>query len=188
MKGLPLRFALVTIVSLACVAISSSSLWAASAGVPACTLLGIAPTQICAVTFTATAGKKANVVVARYSDLSRCDITPPAAYPGDNGNYVVALIRIKWGDGAPATSGVAHTGTHCSGTSISAPYGIAETITGAHRYAKPGTYHVSISITYRRGRGNTYANCAKVTPGSTQRSVTNCIAEGGPVTSNGVVH
>jgi hypothetical protein len=159
----------------------------ASPKVPACTLLGIAPTQICPVMFTATAGTKANVVVARYSDLSRCNITPPAGYPGNNGNYVVALIKINWGDHTPATSGVAHTGETCPGTSISAPYGTAEMITGVHRYAKSGTYRVSVSITYRRGKGNTYKNCAKVIPGHT-RSITNCIGEGSPVTSIGVVH
>jgi hypothetical protein len=182
------RFALGTVVGLACLAVACCSVASgASPKVPACTLLGIAPTQICPVTFTATAGTKANVVVARYSDLSRCNITPPAGYPGNDGNYVVALITINWGDDTPATSGVAHTGKTCPGTSISAPYGTAETITGVHRYAKSGTYRVSVSITYRRGKGNTYKNCAKVRPGGT-RSVTNCIGEGSPVTSIGVVH
>jgi hypothetical protein len=182
------RFALGTLVGLASLAVACSSVASgASQNVPACTLLGIAPTQICPVTFTATAGTKANVVVARYSDLSRCNITPPAGYPGNDGNYVVALIRINWGDDTPATSGVAHTGKTCPGTSISAPYGAKETITGVHRYAKSGTYRVSVSITYRRGKGNTYKNCAKVMSAG-GRSVTNCIGEGAPVTSIGVVH
>jgi hypothetical protein len=152
-----------------------------------CSLSGIGHIQICPVTFKIKASKSARVTVARYSDFSRCNLPAPGGEPGQNSNYVVASVTINWGDGTRATSGVAHTGKKCPGSDALTP-GANEPVTGRHRYARPGTYQVSVSLTYVRGKTNTFQNCAKATHGSTSYSnLTNCIALNAPVTSIGVV-
>jgi hypothetical protein len=155
----------------------------------ACTLSGAGHVQICPVKFTATAGKSAKVVVAHYADFSQCDTAPPSNEPGENQNYVVASVTINWGDGTAPTSGVAHTGTTCPANDGSDTNpGEIEPVTGVHRYKKPGQYSVSVSITYVRGTGNTYQNCATATAGDTSyNDLTNCIALGAPAQSIGVV-
>lgn len=160
---------------------------AATSHVPACTLSGVGHIQICPVTFKATAGNASRVVVARYSDFSHCDLPAPSGEPGQNNHYVVASVTINWGDGTHATSGVAHTGTTCPGTDSTTP-GENEPVTGVHRYKKKGTYTVSVSLTYVRGTGNTYQNCATATPNdTTYNNLTNCIALNAPVKSIGTV-
>ena len=150
--------------------------------------LDVGTTQICPVRFTVTAGKSAKYVVAMYEDLSSCDFAPPASEPGDNGNYVVASLTINWGDGTPSTSGVAERGRGCPGASVLDSSGVSEPITGVHDYKKAGSHTVSVSITYRRGSGNTYTNCATATPGDTvYNKRTNCIALGAPAKSVGTV-
>ena len=170
----------------ASVAIPYSTL-AATPHVPACLISGTGHIQICPVTFKATAGKSSRVVVARYGDFSHCNFAPPANEPGQNTKYTVASVTINWGDGTRPTSGVAHTGTACPGTDSTTP-GEIEPVTGVHRYKTKGTYTVSVSITYVRGTGNTYQNCATATAGdTTYNSLTNCIALNAPVKSVGSV-
>jgi hypothetical protein len=161
----------------------------AKAVVPACSPnYPTTDTQICPAVFTARAGKSATFVVAKYADFSSCNFPAPASEPGDNGRYVVAKISIKWGDGTAATSGVAHRGSPCTGTNVLNSSGVAESITGVHRYKSRGTYHLSVTIIYRRGAGDTFQNCAKVTGVSKPYSdLTNCIALGAPVRSVAVV-
>jgi len=164
-----------------------SGVSAGTTGLPACRL-DVSTTQICPTSFRATAGKSATVVVARYEDHSHCNFAPPANYPGDNGNYIVASVSINWGDRTPATSGVAHKGSGCPGTSVSNSKGATEPITGIHRYKKSGTYAVLVSITYVRGSGDTYKNCARQTRGDTvYNALTNCIALKSPAHSIAVV-
>jgi hypothetical protein len=156
---------------------------------PSCTLSGTGTIQICPVTFKATAGKSSRIVVARYSDFSHCNSPAPSNEPGSNQNYVVASVTINWGDGSRPTSGVAHTGTTCPpNDSVYSNPGEKEPVTGVHRYKKKGTYTVSVSLTYVRGTGDTYPNCATATAGdTTYNAITNCIAEGAPAQSIGVV-
>jgi hypothetical protein len=159
---------------------------AAASSLPPCTLSGAGHVQICAVKFKTTAGKKKSVVVARYADFSHCDRPAPSSEPGENYNYVVKYVTINWGDGTKPTSGVAHTGHSCPGNPY--PDGGNEPVTGAHRYKKKGTYEVSVTLTYVRGAGDTYANCATATRGDTTYSnLTNCIALNAPVSSIGAV-
>jgi hypothetical protein len=160
-----------------------------AATLPSCTLTGAGHVQICPVKFKATAGKSANVVVARYADFSQCDTAAPSNEPGENQNYVVASVTINWGDGSAPTSGVAHTGTACPANDGSdTNSGENEPVTGVHRYKKAGDYSVSVSITYVRGTGNSYQNCASATAGDTAyNALTNCIALGAPAHSIGVV-
>lgn len=162
---------------------------AATPQVPPCTLSGTGHIQICPVTFKATAGKSSRVVVARYSDFSHCDFPAPSSEPGANQNYVVASVTINWGDGSRSTSGIAHTGTTCPGNdSAYTNAGENEPVTGVHRYKKKGTYTVSVSLTYVRGTGDTYQNCATATAGdTTYNNLANCIALGAPAQSIGVV-
>jgi hypothetical protein len=168
---------------LAAVAYATS---AATPSVPACSLSGTGHIQVCPVVFKATVGRASRVVVARYSDFSHCDFAAPSGEPGDNTHYIVASVTINWGDGT-RTSGVAGTGTTCPGTD-STTAGANEPIFGTHRYKKRGTYTVSVSLTYIRGSGNTFQNCATVTPGSSVYSnLTNCIALNAPVQSIGIV-
>lgn len=175
--------------ALAVAAVSVSPPIAASAASPACTLSGVGHVQICPASFKATAGTSSQVVVARYADFSHCNLPEPGNEPGENQNYVVASVTINWGDHTRPTSGVAHTGAGCvpSDSPDTAP-GISEPITGVHRYKKRGTYRVSVSITYIRGAGDTYQNCATATPGDpTYNNLTNCIALGAPASSLGTV-
>jgi hypothetical protein len=159
---------------------------AATPSVPACSLSGTGHIQICPVAFKATVGRASRVVVARYSDFSHCDLHAPSGEPGDNTRYSVASVTINWGDGT-RTSGVARTGTTCPGTD-STTAGANEPISGTHRYRKRGTYTVSVSLTYIRGSGNTYQNCATSTPGSSvYNNLTNCVALNAPVQSIGIV-
>jgi len=152
-----------------------------------CTL-SVGTTQICPVSFTVTSGKSAKYVVAMYEDHSSCDFAPPPSAAGNNGNYVVASLTINWGDGTPSTSGVAERGRGCPGTSVLDSTGVSEPITGVHDYKKAGSYTVSVSITYRRGSGNTYMNCATATPRDTvYNKQANCIALGAPARSVGTV-
>jgi hypothetical protein len=139
--------------------------------------------EICAASFNATADNLSQYVVAQYADYSNCDFPPLPGEPGNNGRYTVASITINWGDGTPPTSGTAVTGSTCPGTGPP-NYGEPEPIEGTHEYQKSGTYTVSVSITYVRGTGNTFANCATWTPGdTTYNNLTNCIATGAPVQS-----
>ena len=172
-------------------AASLATIICASAGaatqVASCTLSGAGHVQICPVAFKATAGKATHVVVARYADFSNCSLPAPSSEPGLNYNYVVASVTINWGDGTRPTKGVAKTGTTCPAPD---PYpdGQNEPVYGTHRYNKRGTYTVSVSLTYIRGTGDTFENCATATPGSTVYSnLTNCIALNAPVSSIGVV-
>jgi hypothetical protein len=178
-------FAVATIPAATLIAAAS----AAPPQLPVCTLSGVGHIQICPTSFKATAGKSSQVVVARYADFSHCDLPNPENEPGENQNYVVASVTINWGDHTRPTSGVAHTGTTCvpSDGPDTNP-GIAEPITGVHRYKRRGTYRVSVSITYVRGPGNTYQNCASTSPGdTTYNNLTNCIALGAPVSSLGTI-
>lgn len=160
-----------------------------AAALPPCTPTGTGHVQICPVTFKATAGKSSRVVVARYADFSQCDTPAPSNEPGENQNYVVASVTINWGDGSAPSSGVAHTGTTCpENDAADTNPGEDEPVTGVHRYKKPGKYTVSVSITYVRGTGNTYANCATATTGdTTYNNLTNCVALGAPAQSIGTV-
>jgi hypothetical protein len=162
---------------------------AATPQVAPCTLTGVGHVQICPVTFRATAGKSSRVTVATYADFSHCNLPAPSNEPGENQNYVVASVTINWGDHTRPTSGVAHTGTGCvPNDSPDTDAGISEPVTGVHRYKKKGTYRVSVSLIYLRGTGNTYANCAKATPGdTTYNNLTNCVALNAPVASVGTV-
>lgn len=162
------------------------SMATATATVPGCSLSGTGHIQICPVVFKTTSGKASRVVVARYSDFSHCNLPAPSGEPGQNSHYIVASVSITWGDGT-RTSGVAATGTTCPGTD-STTAGANEPIFGTHRYKKRGTYTVSVSLTYVRGSGNTYQNCATSTPGSAAyNNLTNCIALNAPVHSIGIV-
>jgi hypothetical protein len=162
---------------------------AATPHLPPCSLTGTGHIEICPVAFRATAGKSSRVVVARYGDFSHCDFPAPSNEPGDNQNYVVASVTINWGDGSRPTPGIAHTGTTCPGNdSASTNPGENEPVTGVHRYRKKGTYTVSVWLTYVRGTGDTYENCATATAGdTTYNNLTNCIALGAPAQSIGVV-
>ena len=141
--------------------------------------------EICARSFTATVGTVGTFVVAEYADYSNCNQTPPPTNPGNNGRYTVASVTINWGDGTPPTSGTARTGTTCPSTFGS---GETEPIEGTHDYQQSGTYTVSVSLTYVRGSGNTFPNCATWTPGdTTYNNLTNCIAIGAPVQSTATV-
>jgi hypothetical protein len=152
-----------------------------------CQLSGIGHVQICPVTFKSTAGESSRVVVARYSDFSHCNLPGPSGEVGQNTHYVVASVTINWGDGTPPTSGVAHTGTACPGADSTTP-GENEPVTGVPRYKKKGTFFVTVTLTYVRGSGNTFENCASSTPGdATYNNLTNCIALNAPVRSIGVV-
>jgi hypothetical protein len=158
---------------------------AAAPRVVSCSLSGVGHVQICPVSFKATAGKSSRVVVARYADFSHCNLPAPSNEPGENQNYVVASVAINWGDHSRVTSGVAHTGTGCiANDSPDTDPGLNEPVTGVHRYKKSGTYQVSVTLTYVRGAGDTYQNCATSTPGdTTYNNLTNCIAVNFPVTS-----
>jgi hypothetical protein len=159
---------------------------AAAPALPPCTLSGAGHVQICPVRFKATAGKSKSVVVARYADFSHCDRPAPSSEPGENYNYVVKYLTINWGDGTRPTSGVAHTGHSCPGSPY--PDGANEPVTGVHRYKKKGTYSVSVTLTYVRGPGDTFQNCATATRGdTTYNNLSNCIALNAPVTSTGTV-
>jgi hypothetical protein len=144
-------------------------------------------TQICSVAFGARAGKLMTDVVAKYADYSNCNFPAPASEPGENDQYVVAKVSIAWGDGSAASTGVAHRGTSCPGTSVLNSPGEIESVTGVHRYEKPGTFHVTVTIIYLRGAGDTYQNCASVTGAQTYNAITNCIALAAPARSVAVV-
>jgi hypothetical protein len=73
-------------------------------------------------------------VVAKYADYSNCNFPAPASEPGENGRHLVAKVSIRWGDGSAATSGVAHRGTSCPGTSVLNSPGEIESVTGVHRH------------------------------------------------------
>lgn len=162
------------------VAVPSSAL-AQSSG---CSVKGGANTQICAASFDATAGTPSHYAVAQYADFSNCNFPPPGNEPGNNGNYTVAEVAINWGDGTPPTSGTAVTGTTCPAASRFE----SEPIEGTHDYQTSGTYAVSVSITYVRGDGDTFENCATWTPGdTTYNHLTNCIGIGAPVQSTATV-
>ena len=150
-------------------------------------VLDVTTTQICPVTFGAVAGKQASFTVAKYEDHSRCNFPPPAGYPGNNGNYRVAWISIDWGDGTKPTSGIAHIGGTCPGTSALDSAGATAAITGTHRYARAGRYHLSVYIKYVRGPGDTYRNCARITPNSLVYGIDNCIALKAPARSTAIV-
>ena len=154
-----------------------------------CTLSGAGHVQICPVKFQATVGKTSTVVVARYADFSHCNTPAPVNEPGENMNYTVASVTINWGDGSAPTSGVAHTGTTCPANDGAATNaGENEPVTGRHRYRKAGIYAVSVSLTYVRGSGNTYPNCATAKRGDTSYNMlTNCIALGAPAHSYATV-
>jgi hypothetical protein len=182
------------------VAVAVSVLAAASVAIPVaasaatpriarCALSGTGHIQICPVSFKAVAGKSAHVVVARYADFSGCNLPAPSNEPGENQNYVVASVTINWGDHTRTTSGIAHTGKGCIPTdSPDTDPGLNEPVTGVHRYKKMGTYRVSVSLTYVRGKGDTYPNCASATRGDTvYNHLTNCIALNAPVASVAVV-
>jgi hypothetical protein len=154
--------------------------------VAACTLT-YNTAQICPVEFGARAGRTQTFEVATYEDLSNCNFPPPGSEPGLNGRYTVAKVSINWGDGSPVTGGVAHIGTTCTGTEAINETGQKERITGVHRYHRSGTFHLVVSITYVRGAGNTYPNCASATGGTVSNSTTNCIALRAPARSAGVV-
>jgi hypothetical protein len=158
---------------------------AAATGVAPCALSGVKHVQLCPVAFEASTGRSTRVVVARYADFSHCDLPAPGNEPGENQNYRVASVTINWGDHSRPTTGVAHTGAGCVPTdSPDTDAGISEPVTGAHKYRRQGTYRVSVTITYVRGAGNTYQNCASAPPGSTTYdNLTNCIALNAPVTS-----
>jgi hypothetical protein len=151
-----------------------------------CTLTGAGHVQICPVSFKATAGKSQSIVVARYADLSHCNRPAPSSEPRENYNYVVKYVTIHWGDRTRSTSGVAHTGHGCPGSPY--PDGVNEPVTGVHRYRNAGTYDVSVTLTYVRGSGDTYQNCATAKRGdTTYNNISNCIALNAPVTSTGIV-
>jgi hypothetical protein len=143
--------------------------------------------QICPVAFGARAGRTQTFEVATYEDLSNCNFAPPSSEPGLNGRYTVAKISINWGDGSRVTGGVAHVGTTCTGTVATNETGQIERITGVHRYHRAGTFHLTVSIIYVRGAGDTYPNCASATGGPVSNSTTNCIALRSPARSVGVV-
>jgi hypothetical protein len=151
--------------------------------------LDVSTTQICPVEFKAAAGKTTTVVVARYEDLSHCNVPAPASEPGANGNYVVRFVSINWGDGTRATSGTAKTAMGCRGTSVLNSRGTPANITGTHTYKKPGNYTVLVTIIYVTGAGDTYKNCqaSKYHPGDSVYSLTNCIALKAPAHSLGVI-
>jgi hypothetical protein len=144
--------------------------------------------QICALTSGGRAGRSFNYTVARYQDFSNCNFPAPPSLPGENANYIVAQVRITWGDGTRSTAGVAHRGTGCAGTSDLNSPGELELVTGVHNYKKPGRYNVSVLLIYERGSGNTYPNCASVTGGTVYNGLNNCIALGGVVHSIAVAH
>lgn len=175
------------IASAAALATVSYASAAAAPRVASCKISGAGHVQICPVAFKAIAGTAAHVVVARYGDFSNCNLPAPSSEPGENFNYVVSSVTINWGDGTRPTKGVAKTGTRCP-PADPYPDGQVEPIYGTHRYKKRGTYTVSVSLTYVRGSGNTFANCATSTPGSTVYSnLTNCIALKAPASSIGVI-
>ena len=190
MSERPLKFraGLYLAVAASCAAIPTAAA-VATPHVPACSLTGTGHVQICPVQIKAIAGKSAKVVVARYADFSSCDLAAPSNEPGENQNYRVASVTINWGDHTHSTSGVAHRGTTCvPADSPDTDPGVNEPITGTHRYKRKGTYRVSVSITYVRGPGNTYQNCATATRGDTvYNNLTNCIALGAPVSSVAIV-
>ena len=160
----------------------------ARVGAPAC-MLDVSTTQICPVQFKATEGKSVTVTVARYDDFSHCSFPSPPNEPADNGNYVVRSVSINWGDGTRPSSGIAHRGKGCPGTSVMDSRGVTEPITGIHRYKKVGTYTVLVSIIYVAGKGDTFKNCApsKYRPGNTAYSITNCIALKAPAHTVAIV-
>lgn len=154
--------------------------------VAACTLT-YNTAQICPVEFAARAGRTQTLIVATYEDLSNCNFPPPGSDPGLNGQYRVAKITVNWGDGSRVTGGVAHVGTTCTGTSAINETGQIERITGVHRYRRTGIFHLTVSIIYVRGTGNTYPNCTSVTGGTVHNSVSNCVAIAAPARSVAVV-
>ena len=159
----------------------------ASAEGSACTL-NHSERQICAAApITAAAASAATVTVASYEDLSSCSFAAPAGEPGNNGRYTVASVSINWGDGTPATSGSAVTGSSCGGTEEGDEVGQPEPVTGTHTFAKPGAYRVTVTVIYVRASGNTYPNCATASGAQVYNVLTNCIALGAPVTTMAVV-
>jgi hypothetical protein len=143
--------------------------------------------QICPIAFGAKVGRTQTFIVATYEDLSHCNFPPPGSDPGLNGNYTVAKVSINWGDGSAVTRGVAHVGSACTGASATDETGQVERITGVHRYHRAGTFHLTVSIIYVRGAGNTYPNCTSATGGSVYNGTSNCIALRAPARSVGVV-
>lgn len=170
------------------VVVAGAAVTPAPAAQTASCVLDVSTTQICPVSFRAVVGKRGSYTVAKYEDHSRCKFPPPASYPGNNGNYRVAWISITWGDGTRSTSGVARLGGACPGTSALDSPGATAAITGTHRYTRGGRYIVLVYIKYVRGSGNTYGNCATITPKSLVYEITkNCIALKAPSRSTAIV-
>ena len=133
--------------------------------------------QICGTTSDYPAGAR-GVVVAYYTDLSGCNFPTDPSDPeaGDNGRYVVGSVTIDWGDGT-TSAGTAEKIGSCTGSSHNDDVGAKARVTGSHAYKKAGKHTVRVSLTYLRGAGNTYMNCASP-----------CVALGAPVTSTVTSH